>query len=375
VFLSHFSAKHSLRFLKRHLKILNHEIRQARIGTPGPQRREGLAGDRMQFDRLKRRDFIAVLAGAAAARPLASRAQAAARMWRIGFITHVANDAAFASLFERLRELGYVEGQNLIVERRYAQGRAERFPEFAEEMVRLHADVIITSTTPAALAARNATRTIPTVIPTAIDPVGTGLITSLAHPGGNITGGAILSAELGAKRLELLKEVVPDLARTAVLWNGANPANALAWRETEGAARVLGVTLQPHDVRSAKDFEIAFAAIAQQRPDALSVLTDALITQYQKEIVDFAIDRRLPSVFPNKEPIEAGGLMSYGPHFSEMMRRAASQVDKILRGARPADLPMEQPTTFELVINLKTARAMGLAVPPVMLSRADEVIE
>ncbi len=235
--------------------------------------------------------------------------------------------------------------------------------------------MIITSTTPAALAARNATRTIPIVIPTAIDPVGTGLIASLAHPGGNITGGAILSAELGAKRLELLKEVVPQLARTAVLWNGANPANALAWRETEGAARALGVTLEPHDVRSAKDFEIAFAAIAQQRPDALSVLTDALITQYQKEIVDFAIERRLPSVFPNKEPIEAGGLMSYGPHFSEMMRRAASQVDKILRGAQPADLPMEQPTTFELVINLKTARATGLAVPPVMLSRADEVIE
>jgi putative ABC transport system substrate-binding protein len=151
---------------------------------------------------------------------------------------------------------------------------------------------------------------------------------------------------------ELLKEVVPELARTAVLWNGANPANALAWRETEGAARALGVTLQSHDVRSAKDFEIAFAAIAQQRPDALSVLTDALITQYQKEIVDFAIHRRLPSVFPNKEPIEAGGLMSYGPHFSEMMRRAASQVDKILRGTQPADIPMEQPTTFELVINL-----------------------
>jgi putative ABC transport system substrate-binding protein len=324
---------------------------------------------------VRRRDFITLLGGAAAAWPLAARAQAAARMWRIGFITHVANDAAFGSLFERLRELGYVEGQNIIIERRYAEGRAERFQEFAVEMVRLKADVIITSTTPAALAARNATTTIPIVIPTAIDPVGTGLIISLAHPGGNITGGAILSAELGAKRLELLKEVVPELARTAVLWNGANPANALAWRETEGAARALGVTLQSHDVRSAKDFEIAFAAIAQQRPDALSVLTDALITQYQKEIVDFAIHRRLPSVFPNKEPIEAGGLMSYGPHFSEMMRRAASQVDKILRGAQPADLPMEQPTTFELVINLKTARAVGVAVPPLMLSRADEVIE
>jgi putative tryptophan/tyrosine transport system substrate-binding protein len=328
----------------------------------------------MQFDQLKRRGFITLLGGAAAW-PLAARAQQAARVWRIGFITHARNDAAYASLFERLRELGYVEGQNIIVERRYAEGRAERFQEFAAEMVRLKADVVITSTTPAALALRNATTTIPIVIPTAIDPVGTGLIASLAHPGGNITGGALLSAELGAKRLELLKEVVTGLSRTAVLWNGANPANALAWRETEGAARALGVTLQSYDVQGPKDFNIAFATMAQQRPDAISVLTDALITQYQKEIVDFAIHERLPSVFPSKDPIKLGGLLSYGPHYSEMLRRAASQVDKILRGTRPADLPMEQPTTFELVINLKTARAVGVAVPPLMLSRADEVIE
>ena len=324
---------------------------------------------------MKRRAFITLLGGAAVASPFAALAQHAARVWRIGFITHSTNDAAYASLFERLRELGYVEGQNIIVERRYAEGRAERFQEFAAEMVRLKADVVITSTTPAALALRNATTTVPIVIPTAIDPVGTGLIAGLAHPGGNITGGALLSAELGAKRLELLKELVPGLSRTAVLWNGANPANSLAWRETEGAARTLGVTLQSHDVRITKDFNIAFATMAQQRPDAVSVLTDALITQYQKEIVDFAINERLPSVFPSKDPIKLGGLLSYGPHYSEMMRRAASQVDKILRGARPADLPMEQPTTFELVINLNTARAVGVVVPPLMLSRADEVIE
>jgi ABC-type uncharacterized transport system substrate-binding protein len=324
---------------------------------------------------MRRREFITLLGGAAAAWPLVARAQAAARMWRIGIITHVANDAAYASLFERLGELGYVEGRNIIVERRYAEGKAERFQEFAAEMVRLKADVVITSTTPAALALRNATTTIPIVIPTAIDPVGTGLVASLAHPGGNITGGALLSAELGGKRLELLKEVIPALSRTAVLWNGANPANALAWRETEGAARALGMTLQSHDVRGPKDFNIAFATMAQQRPDAVSVLTDALITQYQKDIVDFAIKERLPSVFPSKDPIKLGGLLSYGPHYSEMMRRAASQVDKILRGTQPADIPMEQPTTFELVINLKTARAVGVAVPPLMLSRADEVIE
>ena len=324
---------------------------------------------------MKRRAFITLLGGAAVASPFAALAQHAARVWRIGFITHSTNDAAYASLFERLRELGYVEGQNIIVERRYAEGRAERFQEFAAEMVRLKADVVITSTTPAALALRNATTTVPIVIPTAIDPVGTGLIAGLAHPGGNITGGALLSAELGAKRLELLKELVPGLSRTAVLWNGANPANSLAWRETEGAARTLGVTLQSYDVRGLQDFNIAFATMAQQRPDAVSVLTDALITQYQKEIVDFAKNERLPSVFPSKDPIKLGGLLSYGPHYSEMMRRAASQVDKILRGAQPADLPMEQPTTFELVINLNTARAVGVVVPPLMLSRADEVIE
>jgi len=323
---------------------------------------------------MKRREFITLLGGAAAW-PLAARAQQAARVWRIGFITHSTNDAAYASLFERLRELGYVEGQNIIVERRYAEGRAERFQEFAAEMVRLKADVVITSTTPAALALRDATTTIPIVIPTAIDPVGTGLIVSLAHPGGNITGGALLSAELGAKRIELIKEVVPGLSRTAILWNGANPANTLAWRETEGAARALGVTLQSYNVQGPKDFNIAFATMAQRRPDAVSVLTDALITKYQKEIVDFAISKRLPSVFPSKDPIKLGGLLSYGPHYSEMVRRAASQVDKILRGTQPSDLPMEQPTTFELVINLKTAKALGISVPPTLLARADEVIE
>ena len=264
----------------------------------------------MRFGHLQRREFITLLGGAAVASPFGALAQT--RVWRIGFITHVANDAAYASLFERLRELGYVEGQNIIVERRYAEGRAERFQEFAAEMVRLKADVVITSTTPAALALRDATTTIPIVIPTAIDPVGTGLIVSLAHPGGNITGGALLSAELGAKRIELIKEVVPGLSRTAILWNGANPANTLAWRETEGAARALGVTLQSYDVQGLKDFNIAFATRAQQRPDAVSVLTDALITQYQKEIVDFAIHERLPSVFPSKDPIKLGGCCPMG---------------------------------------------------------------
>jgi putative ABC transport system substrate-binding protein len=322
---------------------------------------------------MRRREFINLL-GVAIAWPLTARAQHAGKMWRIGYITHAPNPV-YEALFERLRELGYVEGQNTIIERRYAQGKAEKFQEFAAEMVRLKAQLIITTTTPAALAAKNATTTIPIVVPTAIDPVGTGLIGSLARPGGNITGGAILTGELAAKRLELLKEVVSSLSRTAVLWNSANPANALAWRETQGAARALGVTLQSHEVQGPKDFEIAFARMTEGRPDALFVLDDALTIQYRKEIADFAIQKRLPSVFAAKDRVEAGGLMSYGPRYLEMMRRAASQVDKILKGAKPADLPMEQPTTFELVINLKTAKAIGLTMPLTVLTRADEVIE
>jgi putative tryptophan/tyrosine transport system substrate-binding protein len=266
-----------------------------------------------------------------------------------------------------------VEGQNLIIERRYARGQVERFQEFAAEMVRLKADLIITFTTPAAIAAKSTS--IPIVIPTAIDPVGTGLIASLARPGGNITGGAILNGELAAKRLELLKEIIAGLKQVAVLWNSANPANALAWRETQAAADVLGVMLQSVEVQSPSDLDAVFARMAKARPDALFVLDDALTIQYQNEIVDFAIKNRLPSVFYAKDRVEAGGLMSYGPNYPEMMYRAASQVDKILKGSKPADLPMEQPTRFELVINLKTAMTIGLVIPPTLLTLADKVIE
>jgi putative ABC transport system substrate-binding protein len=278
-------------------------------------------------------------------------------------------------LFQGLRELGYTEGHNLIVERRYAEGHVERFQEFAAELVRLKVDVIIVVTTPAALAARNATTTIPIVHPAAIDPVGTGLIASLAHPGGNITGLAVLNAETSAKRLELLREVVPGLSQGAVLWNAANPANALAWRETEGAGRALGVTLQSHEVRGPKDFESAFAMIAQQRPDILLVLQDALTLEYRKEIIGFALRTKLPSMFVGKLWVEEGGLMSYGDRLPERYRRAADLVDRILKGAKPADLPVEQPTTFELAVNLKTAKAIGMTLPPAFLARADEVIE
>ena len=242
-------------------------------------------------------------------------------------------------------------------------------------MVRLKADIIIVITTPAALAAKNATTTIPIVFPTAIDPVGTGVITSLRHLGGNVTGGAILYAELCAKRLQLLKEVVPGLSRTAVVWNAANPANALAWRETQDAARTLGVVLQSHEVKALKDFDGAFAIMAQERPDALLVLEDALTFHYRKEIADFAAQQRLPSMFGEREGVDAGGLMSYGVSVREMMRRSATYVDKILKGVKPGDLPVEQATKFELIINLKTARALGLSIPAALLVTADDVIE
>jgi putative tryptophan/tyrosine transport system substrate-binding protein len=323
---------------------------------------------------MRRREFIALLGSAAASWPLTAHAQQPGKMWRIGLISH-SHIKSLDGLFEGLRELGYVEGQNIIVERRYAEGNAARFQEFAEEMVRLKADIIIVVTTPAALAAKKATTTIPILFPTAIDPVGTGVITSFRHPGGNVTGGAILFAELSAKRLDLLKEVVPGLSRTAVVWNAANPANALAWRETQGGARALGVVLQSHEVKDLKDVEGAFAIMAQERPDALLVLEDALTLQYRKEIADFATQKRLPSMFGVREGVDAGGLMSYGVSFREMMRRGATYVDKILKGAKPGDLPVEQATKFELVINLKTARALGLTIPPTLLATADDVIE
>jgi putative ABC transport system substrate-binding protein len=323
---------------------------------------------------MKRRDFIALFGGVLTAWPLVARAQQSGKNWRIGFIAH-RYEKFYDPLFQGLHELGYIEGQNLIVERRYAEGHVERFQEFAAEMVRLKVDVIIVVTTPAAFAARKETTTIPIVHPAAIDPVGTGLIASLAHPGGNITGLAVLNAETSAKRLQLLREVVPGLSRGAVLWNAANPANGLAWKETEGAGRALGVAHQSQEVRGPKDFEGAFAAIAQQRPDILLVLQDALTLEYRKEIIGFALREQIPSMYVGKEWVEEGGLMSYGDRLPERYRRAADLVDRILKGAKPADLPVEQPTTFELVVNLKTAKAIGLTLSPAFLARADQVIE
>jgi putative tryptophan/tyrosine transport system substrate-binding protein len=323
---------------------------------------------------MRRRDFIALASNAVAVWPLGALAQEPGKIWRMGFIAQ-GYEKFYEALFEGLRELGYAEGRNLIVERRYAEGRAERFPEFAAEMVRLKVDIIVVSTTPAALAVKNATTTIPVVFPNAISPVESGVVASLAHPGGNVTGGAAQTAILSTKRLAILKEVVPGLSRGAVLWNAANPALAYPWRQTQGAAGELGVTLQSIEVRDPKDIETAFAMMTQDHFDALIVLQDALTLQHRKEIIEFSIEKRLPGMFVAKEWVVAGGLMSYGESLPDMYRRGAYFVDKILKGAKPADLPVEQVTKFELVLNLKTAKAMGLVIPANFLATADDVIE
>ena len=323
---------------------------------------------------MKRRDFILFGAGGLAALPLRAHAQGSGKVWRMGFLAH-GYESFYDALFDGLRPLGYVEGKNLIVERRYAEGHPERFPDFAAEMVRLKVDIIVVSTTPAALAVKNTTTAIPVVFPNAISPVESGVVASLAKPGGNITGGAAQTAILSTKRLAILKEVVPGLSRGAVLWNVGNPALAYPWKESEFAAWSLDVKLQSIEVRTPEDITAALAAIAQDPPDALIVLQDALTLQHRQEIIDFTAQRRLPGMFVAKEWVVAGGLMSYGENLAEMYRRGAYFVDKILKGTKPAELPVEQVTKFELVLNLTTAKAMGWTIPPTIVATADEVIE
>jgi len=308
--------------------------------------------------------------------PLAAAAQPPGKVYRIVYLgTNPPPADWWDALLAGMRERGYSEGRNLAFERRLSQGQAERFPELAAELVQLRVDLILVHTTPAAIAARNATQTIPIVFPTAIDPVGAGLVASLARPGGNLTGLSTLAPELSGKRLELLKEVVPGMTRVTVLWNAANPANAAAWHETQAAAGALGLLLHAQDVRRPQDFEGAFARTAQAHPDALLVLQDSLITMHRQHVVEFATQQHLPSVFSTREWVVTDGLMSYGPSFPDLNRRAATYVDKILKGAKPADLPVEQPMKLELVINLKTAKQIGLTISPNVLARADRVIK
>jgi putative ABC transport system substrate-binding protein len=279
------------------------------------------------------------------------------------------------TLSDTLRELGWIEGKNIAFERRYAENRLDRLPALAAELVDLKVDVIVAAGTLAPLAAKRATTTIPIVMTAAGDPVGSGLVPNLARPGGNVTGLSLMVPDLGGKRLELLKELLPRMSRVAVLWNAANPYPALVFKETERAAQTLGIEVQSLEVREPNDFGNAFEAAERHQPDALIMVEDPLTIDFRKQIADFALTHRLPAMNGFRQFVDAGGLMAYGASLSDLLRRAAGYVDKILRGAKPSDLPVEQPTKFELVINLKTAKALGIEIPPMLLARADEVIE
>jgi putative ABC transport system substrate-binding protein len=315
---------------------------------------------------------------------LAAEAQQPAKIPRIGFLGTLPTNPRYEALRQGLREFGYFEGQNIAIERQDSEGRAERLPDLATKLVQLKVDVIVVDACGAPLnAAIHATSTIPIVVAACNDDlVATGLISSLARPGGNITGLSELTPELGAKRLELLKEAVPKVRRVAILWNPAYSERFSAnfrfwssdWVEMRAAAQVLGITLQSVEIRGPDDFDTAFSAMTRERAEALIAFSDPLFVLHQRQIADLAAKSRRPAVYPSREVVDAGGLMSYGPSISDMFWRAAVYVDKILKGAKPADLPMEQPTKFELVINLKTAKALGLTIPQSLLRRADEVI-
>ncbi len=323
--------------------------------------------------------MVVTLVFALLAAPLAAAAQPATRVPRVGYLGNSSPslEADVVDAFRQgLRGLGYVEGQNIVIEYRWAEGNIERFPRFAAELVELRVDVIVTAGTPGTLAAKQATKTIPIVMAVAADAVGAGLVASLAQPGGNVTGSNTILHELEPKRLELLKEVVPRLSRVAILWNPGNPATALGFKETQTAASVLRVTLEPVvEIRRAGDFGNAFAMIARARPEALHVIADRFLLAHRKRIVEFTARHRLPATYPYREFVAEGGLMSYSPSFPALFRHAATLVDKILRGAKPADLPVEQPTKFDLVINIKTAKSLGLTIPLSVLARADELIK
>jgi putative tryptophan/tyrosine transport system substrate-binding protein len=329
---------------------------------------------------MQRRQFIALLGGATAASaawPLPASAQTPPKIPRIGYIAGAGStvgDHIVAAFRQGLTQLGYVEGQTIALEVRWAEGRSDRIPELVAELVGLKMDVLMAGNSVAALAAQKATRTIPIVM-VAADPVGLGLVASLARPGANVTGLSYFNEAIIAKRLQLLKELAPGLARVAVLRNPSIAVHATFWQETEVAARTLGVALQPLNISGPDDFEGAFAAATQGNAQAVIALDDALTIAHRPRIVALAASSRLPAMYGLREFPDDGGLMSYGPSFVDLFRRAATYVDKILKGAKPADLPVEQPTKFELVINLKTAKALGLDVPPAMLARADEVIE
>ena len=322
---------------------------------------------------MKRREFIG-LVGGAAAWPLTASAQQRDKIFTIGVLA----DEPWPPIDtfrQALDNFGYIEGKNVRFECRYAKGHNERLPDLANDLVSLNVDVILTWGTNAVLAAKQATTTIPIVMGVIGDPLGIGIVTNLAHPGGNVTGCSLHAAELEAKRLQLLKEVVPGLSRVAILFNPTNHHMPLALQSARKGAQVLHLSLAVYEVYDTTTLDAAFVTVMEDRPDAFLVPADTFLVTERSRIAQFAIENKLPSVYTYREYIEAGGLIAYTPNYNDLFRRAASYVAKILKGAKPGELPIEQPRTFHLFINLKTARALGLTVPPTLLARADEVIE
>jgi putative ABC transport system substrate-binding protein len=327
---------------------------------------------------MRRREFITLLGGAAAW-PLAARAEQS-KVFRLGYINPGAGSDPVVQNLRRqfvlgMRDLGYIEGRHFKLEERNAEGQLDRLPAIAAELVGLPVDIIAAGGEAAIRAARRATDKIPIVMLILDDPVGSGLVASLAKPGGNLTGLSTLASDMGSKRVELLKELLPRASRVAVLWNSRSPAKIAELKETEHAARVAGLELHPVGVRTPAELDIAFASILRERADAMIAFTESLTISHREEIGKFALTNRLPMIAELREFTLVGGLASYGISRPDLWRRGASFVDKIVRGANPGDLPVEQPTRFEMVINLKAAKALGLDVPPIMLARADEVIE
>jgi ABC-type uncharacterized transport system substrate-binding protein len=327
----------------------------------------------------RRRFLLTSLAGVLAA-PLGAGAQPVAKNARIGFLSPTSfsdpgNPRRLGALRQGLKDLGYVEGQNIAIESRWAEGKYDRLPGLAVELVRVKVDVIVTYAPPAIQAAKQATTTIPIVMAGIIDPVATGFVASLARPAGNITGLSLMAPELVTKQFEILKDVVPSVSRVAVLGNPANTGTAPQLRRAQDAARALELQLQPLEARGPGEIDVAFGAMTRERAGAAIILVDAMLLDHRKRIIDLAARRGLPAVYGLMDYADAGGLIAYASSDSDRFRRAAAFVDKILKGAKPADLPVEQPTRFELAINLKTAKALGLTIPPSLLLRADHVIE
>jgi putative ABC transport system substrate-binding protein len=336
-------------------------------------RRSGLPG------LLARLALIAAVAVSMLALPFPAASQPAQKVFRVGHVAaggRTPDGAPPRPLRDTLRGLGYIEGQNIVYEARFAEGRVERLPDMVAELIRLKVDVLVAQGGAATAAAKQATSTIPIVMaPASGDAVATGMIASLARPGQNITGLTDESVQLSAKRMELLKEAVPKAARIAVLWNANDQGMTLRYREIEKAARILHVEVQAHGVRDPDDFETAFSAMTRQRPDAMFLVADAITIFHRKRFIEFAATQRVPAMYETDVHVRDGGLMSYGPNFEDSFRQAAVYVDRILKGAKPADLPAQQPTTYLLAVNLKTAATLGLTMPPSLLLRADQVVQ